>query len=247
MVSFQLCSDVHINFLTSGEVDPFQFIKPVADILVLAGDLGSIYNSKQMVNFIEKLSPHFKHILYVFGNHEYYIVYQIKERKSFMTLNSEFKDVTKHISNFHILDRNVFIYENVCFLGCTLWSFITMNELPRFVRIYGFNKKRYNAMYLENVRWLEKNLVRCRDIGYTPVVVTHYPPCGKTNLTTGVDELYCNDLNYLLSKDQVHTWIFGHTHKNKDFMVNGTRVVSNQAGKPVDNVNDYHKDFIIEI
>ena len=40
---------------------------------------------------------------------------------------------------------------------------------------------------------------------------------------------YYSDLDLFLDRRLVHTWIFGHTHNNCDYITpNGTRVVSNQ-------------------
>ena len=58
--------------------------------------------------------------------------------------------------------------------------------------------------------------------------------------------LYATDLEYLLDKNKVHTWICGHVHKNFDFVSEkGTRVLGNQKGKPKDRIRDYNREFVI--
>ena len=42
MTSFQLASDLHIEY-QNNRVNAFDFITPTADILILAGDIGSLY------------------------------------------------------------------------------------------------------------------------------------------------------------------------------------------------------------
>ena len=42
------------------------------DILILAGDIGSLYKIKQLTNFFNTIQSYYKHILYVPGNNEYY-------------------------------------------------------------------------------------------------------------------------------------------------------------------------------
>ena len=60
--------------------------------------------------------------------------------------------------------------------------------------------------------------------------------------------LYYSDLDYLLTKDKVHTWICGHVHSNFDFISEGgTRVVGNQKGKPKDNIHDFSKNFVLDL
>ena len=70
-VSYQISSDLHIeNF--EDDVDPLKLITPKADVLILAGDIGSLYKYEQLFRFINNLVNHFKFILYIPGNHEYY-------------------------------------------------------------------------------------------------------------------------------------------------------------------------------
>ena len=72
----------------------------------------------------------------------------------------------------------------------------------------------------------------CNKNNYTLVVVTHHPPLMKIvdgNKKKKFKSLYATDLEYLFYKDDIHTWICGHVHKNFDFVTaNGTRVL----GKP---------------
>ena len=60
--------------------------------------------------------------------------------------------------------------------------------------------------------------------------------------------LYVNNLDHLLSKDRVSTWICGHVHRNFDFTSpNGTRLIGNQIGKPRENINTFIKDLTMEL
>ena len=84
------------------------------------------------------------------------------------------------------------------------------------------------------------------------LVVTHHCPtysCLKASRKTDkYRSLYASDLDYLLSSCKVHTWVCGHVHTNFDFITEGgTRVVSNQKGKPKDKVPDFSLEKIIEV
>ena len=60
--------------------------------------------------------------------------------------------------------------------------------------------------------------------------------------------LYVSKLDDLLTSEKVNTWICGHIHKNFDFFTeNGTRVVGNQKGKLKDKINDFSKNFMIDV
>jgi Icc-related predicted phosphoesterase len=82
------------------------------------------------------------------------------------------------------------------------------------------------------------------------VCVTHHPPSYDCIIDANKKQkyisLYASALDDLLIKDNIHTWIYGHTHYNCDFThKNGTRVISNQLGKPKDKILDYQKKKIL--
>jgi Icc-related predicted phosphoesterase len=84
------------------------------------------------------------------------------------------------------------------------------------------------------------------------IVITHYCPTYKVmencNKKDKYMSLYTSNLDEMLDKQKVNTWICGHTHTNFDFISdNGTRVVSNQFGKPKDNITDCLMNKIIKV
>ena len=92
----------------------------------------------------------------------------------------------------------------------------------------------------------------CKHNKYKLVIVTHYPPTYKvlenTNKKKKLFSLYANHLDHLLSCNKVYMWICGHTHTNFNFISDkGTTILSNQLGKPKDNIKDFCKDFLCNI
>ena len=84
------------------------------------------------------------------------------------------------------------------------------------------------------------------------IVITHHPPTKKVlkdaKKRKKFESLYANDLDHLLDIKYVNTWICGHIHKNFDFVSEkGTRLVSNQKGKPKDNITDYRTNFTLSL
>ena len=73
MVAIQLVSDLHIE-AESTTIDPLSVVTPSAPILVLAGDIGSLYKLKNLENFLSALSKHYIAVFYIPGNHEYYTI-----------------------------------------------------------------------------------------------------------------------------------------------------------------------------
>ena len=56
-----------------------------------------------------------------------------------------------------------------------------------------------------------------------------------------------SDLSKLIDRYDIDLWGYGHTHANLDEVVSNTRIVSNQAGYPGENVQGFKDDFVITI
>lgn len=63
MTKFQIVSDLHIEYKNTDVPDPLSLITPSAEILILAGDIGSFYQYDQLKKFLSKLCPHFKIVI----------------------------------------------------------------------------------------------------------------------------------------------------------------------------------------
>lgn len=246
MVRYQLASDLHIEYLEN--VSAKDFIKKYADILVLAGDIGSIYKMSQLEKFLNELHE-FEKIIYIPGNHEFYTVKGI-DPKPFNQLLKELYELEKRIENLIILNCDTYVIDDTQFIGCTLWSDLGENFFPKFrVRIYGFNNIVYQQQYKKNLQFLQKKLKQRSE--YKNVVVTHYPPIDLThNLQHSRDKylyLYSNNLEYMIKRNNIIVWNFGHIHVNHMLSIKNVLLVTNQKGRKKDNVKDYVDDFIITV
>jgi len=240
-VKYQLASDLHIEYLEN--VMASNFIKKSADILVLAGDIGSLYKMDQLETFLHELSA-FKTILYIPGNHEFYTVKDIKP-KPFNALLRDLFDLERRIPNLIVLHCNSIIIDEVEFIGCTLWSDLGDNFFPKYrVRIYGFSNIVYQQQYDKNLQWLKRTLTS--STAKTRVVITHYPPVNLTKRDK-FSYLYSNNLEDLIKPSNMVIWNFGHIHVNHMFTKNEVLLITNQTGRVKDGVKDYGKDFIITI
>jgi len=256
--TIQIASDLHIEY-TNGNVDPLSYITPSAPILLLSGDIGSAYRPKQLFNFLERLCPHFQYVFFIPGNHEYYYLStEISEYgkffKSITFLNNVMKDICNSIKNLYFLDKKCVVINNICIAGCTLWSKPTMQNIPRFlVKIAGISTERFLGMHNTDVEFVRQTIRKCKENKYKLLMVTHYPPTFEVlNLNYKHKKfmsLYATDLDHLLSSDQVHTWISGHTHFNHNTVSkNGTILLSNQHGSSsVHPKYGYKKDIVFEI
>lgn len=253
MTKFQIVSDLHIEYKNDEIPDPLTLITPSSDILILAGDIGSLYKYEQIEGFLKKLCIHFKTVLYIPGNHEFYMVpNSLYKPLPFSDLVNRLFMLEKSINNLFILNQSSVIINNICITGCTLWSKAEVN-IPHFiVRINGMTNQLYEQKYLNDLKYIEKMINYCKSNKLQMVVVSHHCPSYSVLSERRVNDkyvsLYVSKLDHLLTSNNVHTWVAGHTHRNFDFITNGgTRLVSNQKGKPRDNVRDFSKSFVIQV
>ena len=256
MLDFQIASDLHIEYKNDDVPDPLDYITPVSDILILAGDIGCLYKFQQLKGFLERLCVHFKQVLYVAGNHEYYVILNnnFVQPLSMEILLNRLYTIEKSIHNLHILNQSSVVIPNtnICISGCTLWSKPEI-VLPKFiVRIHGITNSIYEEKHKSDVCYIEKMIDYCQKKDLKLVMITHYCPTfeaiSQDKKNDKYVSLYASELDNLLTSDKIHTYVFGHTHYNKNIISKGgTRVVSNQKGKIKDNVMDYSKSFVITI
>jgi predicted phosphohydrolase len=249
-ISIQISSDLHLECIDDNDIDPLKYITPTADILILAGDIGSLYKLQQLTNFLTKLSPYFQTIIYVPGNHEYYYLVNDTTKLSYNILDTRLFDLGKSITNLYILNRDSVRINNLCIAGCTLWSNPECN-IPKFiVRIHEINTSKYIQQHQKDLKYITSIMDHCKQKGYDLLMITHHPPTNSvmqnTNKTKKFRSLYSTNLDHLLDEKLVKTWICGHIHKNFDFITEkGCRIVSNQRGKPKDHITDYNPAFTI--
>ena len=249
-MKLQLLSDLHL------EVHPALQIAPAsgADLLVLAGDIGSYQRGSRLAEpdfGLTRFSP--RHgwpvpVLFVPGNHEY-------DGADFDAQHARLRALCEALGIFW-LEREVRVIAGVRFVGTTLWSdfdaLLDAADAPAQAL-----KKRGKAMRAANFylakaaierhgepfmaqamrdqglacqTWLRAALAQPFD-GPT-VAVTHFAPSldsadpryGPIPGTAG----FCNALDDLLPRARL--WLHGHLHCPNDYVRNGCRVVANPLG-----------------
>ena len=146
-------SDLHLEFIKSNEI--YKFLKNIPEgpdeICICAGDIGNPYQSNYDI-FMNFISKNFIKTFVIAGNHEYYNnIIKINETIEFLS------EYFKKFDNISFLNNSCEYYENLCFVGTTLWSKITnpLFEINDCSKIHDFDHIKYNKLNSECVDFLE--------------------------------------------------------------------------------------------
>lgn len=241
----QLASDLHL------ERDPTFRLHPCAELLVLAGDVGSYQPGSRLLERdwgLGRFAQGWRQVLYVPGNHEY-------DHQPWPEARDRLRE-SAEAAGLVWLDRETRVIDGVRFLGCTLWADFDALVDPRApmaqqlkardkaYRAANFYLRRFSSLEhgqpmlaerlrelaLEDQAWLRAALAEPFE-GQT-VVVTHFAPSLRSSdprygLTPGTAG-FCNALDDLL--EQADLWLHGHLHCPADYRVGRCRVVANPLG-----------------
>ena len=266
-MKIQLLSDLHLEAHPHFRPAPL----PGADLLVLAGDIGS-YQSGSMLDDedfgLARFSPHQgwpTPVLFVPGNHEY-------DTFDFDAAHDRLRSICERLG-IHWLERETRELGGVRFVGTTLWTDFDAlaAQAPEAQRLKARDKAFRAANYYlkkslttrHGEPWLAEGLraqaLQCqawlRSVLATPfegptVVVTHFAPSlhsadPRYGLVPGTAG-FCNALDDLLPQAQV--WLHGHLHAPSDYTAQGCRVVANPLGYARKNEQVSHRaDWLIDI
>jgi predicted phosphodiesterase len=267
-MKLQLLSDLHLESHPRLQIAP----APGADLLVLAGDVGSYQNGSRLEGSdfgLARFSP--RHgwptpVFYVPGNHEYDATDFDDTHARLRALCDEFGIVW--------LERETVVHQGVRFIGTTLWA--DFDALVAPTDDLGERlKKRGKAMrsadfYLQKAAatrhghpflaahirehaltceaWLIDALAQPFD--GTTVAVTHFAPTlasadPRYGLRPGTAG-FCNSLDHLLP--QADLWLHGHLHCAFDYVKDGCRVIANPLGYASKGEQDnFRPDLLIEV
>ena len=241
----QYLSDIHLEFMTKV---PKIIVK--ADVLCLAGDIGYPYSGIYK-DFLIKMNRDFKKVFLITGNHEYYNSEKYGEH-SMDDVNTMINSIIKFhkLYNITFLNNSYEIYNDIIFVGTTLWSNIqsqNMNDLALmndFKQIENMTYDTYKLLHLKSCNFIENTLSdiskddKYKDKTKKIVMMTHHLPSFKL---IG-DEYALSDFNCFYASncdkyfvEPIKAWIYGHTHTPNQTIINNIKFACNPKGYPSEN------------
>lgn len=235
-MKIQYMSDLHLEFAENYNFIKSSDIPVTGDVLVLAGDTFLLNNTTiPRTNFFKWASEHYKQVLMIPGNHEYYGNHDV------MTRGLEWKWMIKE--NVGLYQNQVVRIEDTDFILSTLWSCIPPTD-GVYIRqcLNDFHQtlfdghrltiEDYNQMHLFSLDFIKKSVVS--STAKHIVVVTHHLPTLKVVAAQHIGSLlnsaFATELGNFIVDSKINTWIYGHSHTNIDTTIGNTDIVSNQLG-----------------
>jgi predicted phosphodiesterase len=262
MSSFDLISDIHLDFWVTPGWNPFkqkksleEFIQKIlppqpSAVLVIAGDIGH-YN-KQNYKLLKALKEHYTYILLVAGNHDYYMLSpSIRYKYGFNSMNrlDEMKKMIKYLPNVLFLDGDVVTIDGTHYGGCGMWydfqyGIQILNS--NYPEIYEHWKSVSNDAKLTRGKprdttqmFYEEKRKLARILPYSDVVITHFSPdwsrspqVGKLSKATS---FYYFDGAPFFPSISKKIWCFGHMHRRMDYVNHDCRFINASLGYPQEN------------
>ncbi len=254
MVLIQFVSDIHLEYSNP----KFKSIIDDTDakILILAGDI-SKYNTKILSDFLEYISLRYTYIIYVSGNHEYYNSNKEKQKYTMNDIDIYLKNLCNKFKNIYYTSKDAFIFENIKFICCTLWSNIPENlyndiklEVNDYRFIYTDNgiitPKETTEIHKEHIKFIKDELTN----EYPCVIITHHPMWNHKVSHPDYERLsnnyaFSNKISITELPFKPILVISGHTHCNYDINEPGYRIISNQYQREWGNI--FNSKLVIDI
>ncbi|MDR1780190.1 MAG: metallophosphoesterase [Tannerella sp.] len=241
-MTVQYASDLHLEFPENRKFLKENPLKPVGDVLVLAGDTGYLTEYELYADFWDYCAANFRETVIAIGNHELYTYYDLADITEGLVMSIH--------PNVKVYYNAVVQIDNVDFVVSTLWSkipivdaYFTEKGVNDFYRIlYKSKRLSYNVFNEEHERCLEfikRSVAACRDATchvstQKIVVVTHHVPSFELMSPefkgSRINGAFTTELGNYIADSPVDVWIYGHSHRNIDKIIGKTLCVSNQLG-----------------
>ena len=234
-MKIQYASDLHLEFGANTIYLRNNPLRPVGDILILAGDIGYL-GDEMYINhpFWDWASENYKRVVVIPGNHELYNYFDINE------LNDDWHfKVRPNIEC--VYNSVVALNDDTDLIATTLWSeipvkdaFYTEKSVSDFYRIkngdYKLSWERFNDEHNRCRKFLENSLNSLK--AHNIIVATHHVPSFKLMsdefIGSPINGAFTSELGNFIANSKIKYWIYGHSHRNINLKIGETQCVSNQ-------------------
>ena len=252
-MTLQYCSDLHLEFPQNRKFISKHAIKPIGDVLLLAGDIVPFVVMDEYDDFFDYLSDNFEKVYWVPGNHEYYHS-DIINKDGF--INEAIR------SNVFLINNTTIQLDKLRLVFSTMWSNISpinyvsvQKRMADFSAIKcvdkAFTPNDYNELHQRCKNFIEQTLAQKTNA--STIVVTHhiptflnYPAKYKRDV---LNEAFAVELSNLIEQSEIDYWVYGHHHFNTlDFSIGKTQLLTNQLGYIKFKENrGYRNDAVIKM
>ncbi len=251
-------SDLHTDY------EPFAWPDPPAhDVLVVAGDVCE--RLPRALRWLRETAPTDQPIAYVPGNHD---CWRMRWPRDLAAAHEDAQALGIEL----LASGESTVLGGTRFVGATLWTDFrlrsdvelaaraeydhgSLQDRRRITSTRGGHCRRWLArdaagIHAEHRAAIEAELARPH-AGPT-VVATHHAPHAASLLhgrwTEYSDGAYASDLASMMEGAGAPAlWIHGHTHACRDYVVGGTRVVSNPRGYADENARSFDPRLVVEV
>lgn len=234
-LKLQYASDLHIEFPANKDFLKQHPLQPVADVLVLAGDVVPFAVLDKHQDFFSYVSNNFKTTYWLPGNHEYYH-FDIAEKSGVL-----YEAIR---SNVFLVNNTSVVHKHVKLIFSTMWSKISSGHQWQIERSlndfhlikhngYRFTAELYNQLYEESLAFIIHELNTNTEkptavfTHHCPTFL-HYPEQYKGDV---LNEAFAVELHDIIEQSNINYWCYGHHHNNtNDFNIGNTKLITNQLG-----------------
>ena len=205
------------------------------DILILAGDTFIIRWGAIRNQIFDILSDIFKDVYIIIGNHE---------------LNWGYDTCLMNDGFFKKIRKNVYLVNNVTInhdgykiIMTTLFSKIDENPYVQMVINQSISDFKFNTFFnnkysinIHNMLFDNSfNYIKNNINGDNIIIATHFAPTFLLQKddykTSNIKSMFYTELHdFIYDNENIKYWIYGHTHYNKNIVINKTQILSNQLG-----------------